>query len=332
MSFQQYTVDNNLTSVDAASDGNLIAQYYNGQLNNGVNATLTFPTGPFVVDTLAIEGGMSVLLKDQTNAFENGIYFSQQTGDSSTQAILIRRSDFQCVEQLNAGQFLSVGNGSANKGAIFTFVEPLPVIIGVDDINFVNSISEDLIIELETDNPGTVTGMDVSIYDSVAINNAGANLTAVKGSVLPTGVTNCDQINAVQGVIRSQGGTYAVAAKLSGVSSVLDFTVSGSTVNAAEINGFYVNYVGTSTATNLNNVNGFKSYNDTLQSIGCHYYMWGPANYAFSFQGVTGNYYLMSGTAAGSPGDPTHCNAPRAIKIFANNVEVGYIPVFLQNT
>ena len=332
MTFQQFNVNNVLSSVDAASSSELVGTYSNGSLNNGVGATFTFPTGPFVVDTIVVEAGMSVLLKDQTNSNENGIYFCNQKGDSSTPAILTRRDDFHSLEQLNPGQFFSVANGQDNKGAIFILVEPLPLYLGIDPMIFGNVLPNEIAVVLDTANPGNISGLDVSISDSVAINDAGANLTAVRGAVYPSGVTQGSEMNGVQGLIQSSGGTYESGANnISAVSALLDFNASGSEIDGAVINGIFSKFNGASVDTNLTNVNMFKSFNDTLQSVGSHYYMWGPADYAFSLQGVTGNYYLISGTAAGSAGDTAHCNAPRVIKILANGIEIGYIPVFLSN-
>lgn len=333
MSFQQFNINNVLTSVNAASTTTLIGTYFNGPLNNGVGATFTFPTGPFVVDFVVIEAGMSVLLKDQTNPNENGIYFCNQTGNSLKPAILERRKDLQSIEQISPGQFFSASDGKDNAGAIFCLIDPLPQHLGIDPLTFVDAISKNIDINLDTATPGRATAFNVSLSDSVAINDGGADFTAIRGGIYPNGIIQDSQANGVQGVIQAQGGTFAPSADhISSVSAILDFTRSGTTINGAQIHGFFVNYLGTSNPANLSNVNMFKSFNDTLQSVGCHYYMWGPANYAFSLQGVTGNYYLMTGTSVGSPGDPAHCNAPRAIKILANNIEVGYIPVFLSNS
>jgi hypothetical protein len=133
MSFQNYNVYDGLTSVRLVQVGSQAGTYYNGPLNNGVGATFTSASSTFTIDGLVVQVGDSVLLQNQANAQNCGIYICVEPN------ILQRRPDFQSVEQMRAGQFVTVGDGNAQAGSIYTLINPLPSLIGIDPINFVKS-------------------------------------------------------------------------------------------------------------------------------------------------------------------------------------------------
>lgn len=135
--FQQYNVYEGLTAVRVVDTSNLAGVYFNGQTNNGVGATLTVTaTGALVIDSVTLSSGDSVLLQGQTNANENGIYLVSNPGATGIQPVLTRRQDMQCIEQLRAGQYVSVGAGTVKAGSLFCVVEPLPARFGIDNLEF----------------------------------------------------------------------------------------------------------------------------------------------------------------------------------------------------
>jgi hypothetical protein len=128
----QYNLFQQLTSARVVSTSNVAASYLNGPLNNGVGATLT-PASPaaLVIDGVTLVLNDRVLLVGQTNKNENGIYVV-----TNETWVLTRSADFQNIEQMKAGQFLSVNAGTTNAGAMYVLVEPLPAHLGIDDLNF----------------------------------------------------------------------------------------------------------------------------------------------------------------------------------------------------
>jgi hypothetical protein len=122
-----------LTPVRLASTSNISGTYYNGPNNNGVGATLTVAASSLTVDSVAAAVGDRLLLQTQTNTYEQGIYVVYSIGST---VVLQRASDFQSIEQMKAGQYVSVGAGSVNAGNFYSLVEPLPNVIGVDAIVF----------------------------------------------------------------------------------------------------------------------------------------------------------------------------------------------------
>lgn len=133
----QYNVYQQLTSARVVDTLNLPGLYINGPLNNGVGATLTaLSVGVLTIDGVVVNVNDRVLLVNQTNENENGIYVATNAGGVSGLWVLTRSSDQQCIEQLKAGQFLSVNAGDFTDGSMYVLVEPLPAAMGIDPLLF----------------------------------------------------------------------------------------------------------------------------------------------------------------------------------------------------
>jgi hypothetical protein len=125
-------------SVEAATTADLGATYDNG--TSGVDATLTIPA----TATLTIDGwtswseGDGVLVKDQTNAEENGRYFVDVIGDAGTAWVLKRCIDCDTAEEI-PGSFVFVqhGNTYGSTGWVATVANVDTFAVGVDDIDWV---------------------------------------------------------------------------------------------------------------------------------------------------------------------------------------------------
>lgn len=122
-----------LTPVRLVSVANIAGTYNNGESNNGVGATLTIAASSLTIDSVVAEVGDRILLQTQTNTFEQGIYVVDSIGST---VVLVRADDQQTVEQMKAGQYVSVGAGSIRAGNFYSLVEPIPNFIGVDAIVF----------------------------------------------------------------------------------------------------------------------------------------------------------------------------------------------------
>lgn len=133
MSIQQYNIYPGLTPVRVVSTSNVSGTYNNGPTNNGVGATLTIAASSLTIDSVVCAVGDRVLLQTQTNTNETGIYIVLSIG---TTVVLQRSADMQSIEQIRAGQFVSVGAGSVNAGNMYSIVEPLPSVFGVSAFVF----------------------------------------------------------------------------------------------------------------------------------------------------------------------------------------------------
>ena len=129
-----------LTPVRVVADSNQSGTYFNGQNNNGVGATFTYATGTLTIDSVLVKLYDRVLLSTQTNGWEAGIYICIVEGVTGVSAVLQRAADWQNIEQIFCGQYVSVAAGTTYAGSIWTFVEPMPAHFGVSSATAENDI------------------------------------------------------------------------------------------------------------------------------------------------------------------------------------------------
>lgn len=192
MSFQQYNIYPGFTPVRLASTSNIAGTYFNGQTNNGVGATLTIAASSLTIDSVLCVEGDRVLLQTQTNTNETGIYIVDSIGSV---VVLKRAADMQCIEQIRAGQFVSVGAGSVEAGNIFTIVEPLPAHFGIDALIFNADPSAGGV----SFSGGPSVANSVPVFSDTAGNIAPQTTTAT----FPFGVTSAGPIQSTSGNITS---------------------------------------------------------------------------------------------------------------------------------
>lgn len=182
MPFQQYNVYDGLTACRLVATSNQSGTYVNGPLNNGVSATLTFATGVLTIDSVVVVLGDSVALVGQSNANENGIYICTQQGAVGISAVLTRRQDFQCIEQIKVGQWTTIGAGTVSAGSMFVVVEPLPARFGIDNLSLTAAIpaGSGSASTKAASNPASPT---VASVNGATVNNALAVFADTAGTV-----------------------------------------------------------------------------------------------------------------------------------------------------
>jgi len=214
--------------VEIATTADLNATYNNG--NAGVGATLTassngaFPEIDGVTLTSTTPGENGVLVKDQTDAAENGRYNLIQVGDASNPWILERCS--LCDESSEIpGSFTFVKDGDtlANTGWVQTVTDPSTFVIGTDPI-----------IVTQFSGAGTFTAGTGLTLDGTEfnINNAQPTITSV-GTLTGLDVTgnidagNVSVTNDVSAT--TLGGTLTTAAQpnITSVGTLSSLAISG---------------------------------------------------------------------------------------------------------
>ena len=108
-------------SCKYGTTANLAATYSNGTA--GVGATLTASSnGALSVDGATPSVADRILVKDQSTAFQNGIYVVTTVGDGGTAFVLTRATPEDQPAELTGGAFVFVEDGSANgdNGYVFT--------------------------------------------------------------------------------------------------------------------------------------------------------------------------------------------------------------------
>jgi hypothetical protein len=127
-------------AVHVATTANLSADYNNG--TNGVGATLTASANeawPTIDGHTSFSQYDRILVKDQTDAKQNGIYIISDLGSGSSKWILTRATDADNNPsgEMKNGDFVLVLNGTTN--ASYGFVNNSstnPIVIGTDNITY----------------------------------------------------------------------------------------------------------------------------------------------------------------------------------------------------
>ena len=219
---------NNLFSVLVASTGNFTASYNNG--NMGVGATLTNTGGltALVIDGVTMALGNRVLVKDQSDPAQNGIYTVTTIGSGTVAWQMTRSLDFDGSSplQIQQGDFVVVVTGTLNQITMWVETAPGPFTVGTTPIIF----QEQVVISAVTDgaNLGSGDGLFTSVISTIM------NFKSlIAGTNVTLGATGTDiTINAVGSINAASnlGGTGLYAGT---VGNTLDFKgiTAGTNVN-----------------------------------------------------------------------------------------------------
>lgn len=137
-------------AVAVGSTEDLGATYFNGPIAGignsflGIGASLVSTTNEIlVIDGYEVEPDDRILVKDQTNEWENGFYVAISTGSASTPWILERSQDFDEPTEIIEGAFTFVTNGIENGANGFVLIDINPAFdyvgtgyVGLSSISF----------------------------------------------------------------------------------------------------------------------------------------------------------------------------------------------------
>ena len=121
-------------SCRLATIADLSATYNNGTL--GVGATLTASSnGALSIDSVTPSVADRILVKDQTDASENGIYVVTTIGDGSTAFVLTRATPEDQPSELTGGSFVFVEEGTIGSNNGYTFTHTGAPTFGTTDLD-----------------------------------------------------------------------------------------------------------------------------------------------------------------------------------------------------
>ena len=107
--------------------------YANG--SSGVGATLTAnANGALSIDSVAVSTSDRVLIKDQADAAQNGIYTVTNTGGAGAAFVLTRATDADTSAEMPGGTFVFVTQGTNNADNGFTFTHNGTPTMGTTDL------------------------------------------------------------------------------------------------------------------------------------------------------------------------------------------------------
>lgn len=148
----------NIAACNLATTGNLSGYVYNNG-TAGVGATLTAGSnGALSVDGVTVVLGYRILVPNQTNEAENGVYEVTQVGDASNPAILTRATDYNEPIEIVAGSEARVVGGNTLAATTWMMTQTDVIIIGTTAITFIESSpSTNSFVTVSTNQ--TVTGL-----------------------------------------------------------------------------------------------------------------------------------------------------------------------------
>jgi len=126
-----------------ATTDNLNATYANGAA--GVGATLTNAGSLAAISIDGINPALNsrVLVKNQANTYENGIYVVTTVGSGSVAWVLTRANDYNQPSEINPGDLIPISSGLVNGSTIWEQTATV-LQVGVDPINFIQFTSKEL--------------------------------------------------------------------------------------------------------------------------------------------------------------------------------------------
>jgi hypothetical protein len=187
-----------------------------------INLTTDLENGD-TLDGVTLVTGDRVLVKDQTDATENGLYIVVASGAAS------RDPQFDTIAELS-GQMIVVNQGTANDNKIFLCTTDSNATIGISNITYT-----------------IITPANVGTVTSVAVADAGSSEFTVANSPITSSGTITLEVNAIDN------------SKITGLGTAATLNVGTSANNVVQLNGSaQLPAVDGSQLTNLNAAtNGF---------------------------------------------------------------------------
>jgi hypothetical protein len=173
---------------------NLNATYDNGTAGVGATLTNAGTQAALVLDGVTVSVADRVLVYEQTDATENGIYVVTSVGSGSTNWVLTRSSDADTFvsaspDGLSEGSTVFVQEGTTGAGETYTCNTPGTITFGTTNITFAQ-ISSAQIYSAGTGL--TLTGTQFSLTTPVATSLGGTGLTtfgAANRAIFSSGTT-----------------------------------------------------------------------------------------------------------------------------------------------
>ena len=251
--------------------GNLNATYDNG--TSGVGATLTNAgtQAALVIDGVTLNTSDRVLIYNQTNAYENGVYTVTDTGSASTNWVLTRATDADSYEPatnagLDGGSYFYVEEGDTGAGEAYVCSNVGEITFGTTAITFV-LFSSALVytagsgININTSRVISVSGIPtdaqltaLSATMATSINNTNTNVTALSATMATSIATQANAITSINSKITAVSGALATSINNSNSAiTALSATLAASIGNQATDSR--VNALSATLATSISTVN-----------------------------------------------------------------------------
>lgn len=158
--------------------GNLTAIYNNGVAGVGATLTNAGTLGAFTPDGIVAQAGDRVLIYNQTNQFENGVYTVTTVGNGSTPWVLTRATDADSYgpgpDALDEASTFFVTSGNTGAGETYTVTTQGVITFGTTAITFAQIAAT----QVYSAGTGlTLTGTQFALSTPVSPTNGGTGIT-----------------------------------------------------------------------------------------------------------------------------------------------------------
>ena len=235
------------TATLATTTGGAITYTQPNGVSNGVGATLTTTTTFDLIDTANVQTlGTRILVKDQANAVQNGVYvWSNAT--AITRSTDTDQYGSESTESFSINDYFFTSNGNVNSGTAFIVSSPPGTItFGTSNITFA-VFSQSTTYTANTSAGLSLAGtvFSAKVDDLTTAFDGSGNISVKTGAQLTT-----PNIGAATGTSLSVTGTVTAASTVGGVITGSSLSTSG-TVTGSSLLGSVVSASGTITGGNL---------------------------------------------------------------------------------
>jgi hypothetical protein len=165
----------------------------NGRANSGVGATLT-NAGPQValtLDTIPLVLGDRVMVRLQTNGWENGVYEVTNVGSGSTNWELTRATDsdkygLNDPNNVNEGDYYFTQEGAINAGDSHVLTTIGAIVFGTTTLTYTQFSAS---IGYTGGTNISVIGQTISLTGQVAVANGGTGASTLTGALIGNGTS-----------------------------------------------------------------------------------------------------------------------------------------------
>lgn len=213
--------------------------------NSGVGATLTNagPQTALTIDTIPLVLGNRVMVRLQTNGWENGVYEVTNVGSGSTNWELTRAADsnkygLNDPNFVNEGDYYFTQQGAINAGDSHVLTTSGVIIFGTTSLTYTQFSGA---ITYTGGTNISVVGQTISLTGQVAVANGGTGASTLTGALIGNGTSAVTSVTGTAGQIlrRNLSDTAYEFYTESFIERVIT-TISANTVASAASNTDYV--------------------------------------------------------------------------------------------
>jgi hypothetical protein len=256
--------------VRVEREGNLTATYNNGTAGVGATLTNSGTQAALVIDGVTLNSADRVLVYEQTDQTQNGIYTVTNTGSASTNWVLTRATDADSYgpsdpDSLGQGDAFFVQEGAAGAGETYVMNTEGTITFGTTNITFaqfssaqIYSAGDGLTLTGVTFAAGAGTGVTVNANDiaigqdvgtsaDVTFNTVNADLTGDVTGAVTGNASTASALQTARNIALTGAVTGSTSFDGSGNVSITTTATSDPTITLAG------DLSGSATLTNLGN-------------------------------------------------------------------------------